>query len=301
MLSWFGREDTVECVRSLLAHPMPAIVLVVDNGSFDGVIEEVAERWPSVATLQTDANLGFAGGMNRGIQWALDRGYGFVTVLNNDTVVPAGTIAHLQQLVSGASLAVSPEVHYQDHPEDIWFGGATFDTTLNFPFHTPSDQLEPARGGLRMTPLLAGCCITAPAAVWREVGLFDERFYLNFEDSEWSLRAHAHGVALAVDCQTRILHAVSASFARDAAILGTFYFVRNGLLFNRLSGGSLFSRVLFVRRKALLAVTASARAGEWNTAYRHGIVVGWAIACHAIGRYGEAPMRLQKLVSGWRV
>lgn len=299
MLSWFGRQDTVECVRSLLEHPMPARVLVVDNGSYDGIIEEVSARWPEVATLQTGSNLGFSGGMNRGIEWALEQGAEFVTVLNNDTVIPPGAIGRLQQHAV-ARRAISPEVYYLDRPSELWFGGGSLDRDLMFPYHSPTHQLGPIRDDLRRTELLAGCCVTASAEVWREVGLFDERFFLNFEDSEWSLRARAAGIELAVDCSTRILHAVSASFVRDAAFLGTFYFVRNGLLFNRIGGGSIESRVRFLRHKALLAVTANLRARAWKRAARHGVMVVCGIACNAIRHYGTAPRLLQRLASGWR-
>lgn len=299
VLSWFGKRDTLECVASLLADPVPVTVLVVDNGSFDGVLEEVAARWPEVATLQTGSNLGFAGGMNRGVEWALDQGATYVTVLNNDTIVPVGTIGHLQ-LVAAEQRAVSPEVFYRDRPDDLWFGGGSLDQRSMFPHHTPVDRLGLAENGLRSTELLAGCCITASAATWQKAGLFDERFFLNFEDSEWSLRARSAGIGLVVDCSRSILHTVSASFVREAAFLSTFYFVRNGLLFNRVCGGSAFSRLRFLRRKASLVVTASIRGRAWKRAARHAVMVAWAVGCDVFRRYGAAPARLQRLASGWR-
>jgi GT2 family glycosyltransferase len=299
VLSWHGRRDTLACVESLLADPEPATVLVVDNGSFDGVLEEVAERWPEVHTLQTGTNLGFAGGMNRGIHWALDRGARFITVLNNDTIVPVGTIGRLQRVAAGRR-AVSPEVLYRDRPDELWFGGSSLDDRLMFPFHTPTEALEPPVDGLRVTRLLAGCCITASARVWHDVGLFDERFFLNFEDSEWSLRARRAGVELVVDCTVGILHAVSASFVREAAYLSTFYFVRNGLLFNRLGGGTVRSRLGFLRHTASLVITASVRSGQPKRAARHAVMAAWAVASHLLRRYGPAPRMLHRLASGWR-
>lgn len=298
VLSWFGKGDTIECVRSLLHEPIPATVLVVDNGSFDGVLEEVAKLWPQVATLQTGENLGYAGGMNRGIQWALERDAQFVTVLNNDTVIPVGVIARTQDLARGR-LAVSPEVFYRDEPSAVWFGQAALAPGLLAPEHIPQRYLAPTQDGLRQTELLAGCFITASATVWREVGLFDERFFLNFEDSDWSLRARARGVELIVDTTVSILHSVSASFVGDAATLSTFYFVRNGLLFNRLAGGSWVSRIRFLRHKALLVMAASIREGELRRAARQGVVVCWAVFCYAVRRYGAAPRRLQRTVTRW--
>jgi GT2 family glycosyltransferase len=298
VLSWFGRRDTIECVRSLLQAPIPATVLVIDNGSYDGVLEEISGMWPQVATLQTGENLGYAGGMNRGIHWALDHGAEFVTVLNNDTVIPAGVIERAQR-VAVDRMAVSPQVYYRDEPQKIWFGAAAMEPVLLVPEHVPEEFLSAPESGLRRSQLLAGCFITASAAVWREVGLFDERFFLNFEDSEWSLRARDRGVELVVDCTVSIQHAVSASFVGDAATLSSFYFIRNGLLFNRIMHGSWVSRIRFLRHRALLMVAASVRAGERRRAFRQAIVVCWAIGCDAVRRYGAAPRALQRIVAGW--
>src|SRR5690606_20466025 len=157
------------------------------------------------------------------------------------------------------------------------------------PHHTDAARLAPAPDGVRRSELLAGCCLTAPSEVWRNVGMFDERFFLNFEDSEWSLRARAAGVELLVDTRSRVLHAVSASFRGDAAQLGTFYYIRNGLLFNRIAGGSARSRFRFLRRRVVPVVAVELRARRWGAAARLMKLVGWAVAMDGFRRYGVAP------------
>src|SRR4051794_18246816 len=107
VLSWNGRADTLACVDSLRTGSPDVDVLVVDNGSVDGTLDEIALRWPSISTIQSGSNLGFAGGMNVGIRHALETGADYVTVLNNDTVIPAGSMAVLRS-AAGPDLAVSP-------------------------------------------------------------------------------------------------------------------------------------------------------------------------------------------------
>ena len=161
---------------------------------------------------------------------------------------------------------------YRDAPERVWFGGGTLDMPDGYPHHTASDELARCVEGVRPTELLAGCCITASAATWQVAGLFDERFFLNFEDSEWSLRARTRGVHLVVACDVRILHAVSASFTGAAGTLGSFYFQRNGLLFARIAGGGFRARARFIRRFGLVG----ARRMNFRGRTRSLLVLVWA-------------------------
>ncbi|MFN3866109.1 MAG: glycosyltransferase family 2 protein [Demequina sp.] len=299
VLSWHGRADTLRLVEALAPREATSDILVVDNGSYDGVLDEASARWPEVHTLQTGANLGFAGGMNRGIAWALERGATFVTVLNNDTVVGPGAIAALEAAAAQGAV-VSPEIYRIDDPSVLWFGGASIDERDKVPGHVAAGALGVASHGLRPSPVLAGCCLTASRDTWQSVGLFDERYFLNFEDSDWSVRAAAAGHDLVVDTRVRILHAVSASFTGAARLLSTYYFVRNGLLFNRVVGGSLVSRVHFVRQRALHTIAAERRGGRHREARREALMVAWAIASYATGRFGPAPAALQRRVDRWR-
>jgi GT2 family glycosyltransferase len=295
VLNWNGRSDTVRCVESLVTGSPEVGVLVVDNGSFDGAIDEVKTAWPRVHVLQLPRNLGFSGGMNAGIRHAIDDlGAEVVTVLNNDTVVPAGTMTRLAD-AAGAERAVSPTVRYLSEPEKIWFAGGSLDTAAGYPHHTATSELAPCEQGLRPSTWLAGCCVTAAAEVWERVGMFDDRFFLNFEDAEWSLRARSHGVELAVVCGVDIFHAVSASFTGEAMSLGAFYFLRNGLLFNRIVGGTRGSRMRFVRRFGLGGFRRKSPRERMRTL----VTLGWAVGAYATGRFGPAPAGLQRQARRW--
>ena len=294
VLNWHGRDDTLACVRSILDGEPDVEVLVVDNGSFDGTIAALPDE-RRVRTLQLARNTGFSGGMNRGIERALEEGAHVVTILNNDTLVPPGALTRLAELSAGPR-AVSPVVLYRDEPDRIWFAGGTLDMPDGYPHHTPDAELSPCVEGLRKTELLAGCCITASADTWQAVGLFDERFFLNFEDSEWSVRARGRGIRLVVACDVRILHAVSASFRGAAASLGSFYFLRNGLLFSKLVGADSRARLRFLRRFAL----GGLRRATWRQRGRALAVAAWAVGGYGLRRFGEAPAGLRRSAARWQ-
>lgn len=293
VLNWHGREDTLACVASLLAGESDIRVLVVDNGSFDGTLEALGGH-ARVQPLQLPRNTGFSGGMNRGIEWALGAGADTVTILNNDTVVPPGAMARLASAATG-NVAVSPTVVYRDDSGRVWFAGGTLDTAEGYPYHTPDHALAACIDGVRETELLAGCCITASATTWRTAGLFDERFFLNFEDSEWSVRARGRGIRLLVACDEKIEHAVSASFTGAAATLGTYYYLRNGLLFSRIAGAGTMARLRFIRRFGLSGL----RRGTWCARGRASILVAWACGSYLLQRFGEAPKALRARADRW--
>jgi GT2 family glycosyltransferase len=299
VLNFNGGDDTDRCVRSLAVGSPEAVVLVVDNGSTVSPPYVPEDRWPGVSVVRTGDNLGFAGGMNVGIRRALADGADTVTVLNNDTVVPAGVVARLGEVaVTGA--AVTPEVRYLDRPDDVWFGGGAVDPEPNLAHHEATGELSaPGADGLRRTEVLAGCCVTAAAGTWRTVGLFDERYFLNFEDSDWSLRAAAAGVPLLVDTTVTIQHAVSASFQGAYSFLGLYYYARNGLLFGRDHGHGPAQKVRFLRRHVLPGVLEPARHGDRRDTGRRLLVLAVAVGDLLLGRLGRCPSWLEERAARW--
>jgi GT2 family glycosyltransferase len=138
--------------------------------------------------------------------------------------------------------------------------------------------------------------------VWRAVGGFDERFFLIFEDADWSMRARARGVDLIVDPSVHIDHAVSASFTGGRALLGLYYYARNGLLFagrwRRHTGrGDRGTAARLLRRHVLPEVTGAWRRGDLRGALDRQAVLAVALAHQAAGRYGRAPDWLERQVA----
>src|SRR5947209_20073925 len=102
--NWNCRELLRACLESLHDRPQGVTVetVVADNGSADGAADMVAEEFPEVVLVRNEKNLGFARANNQAAARARGR---YLFFLNNDTVVPAGT---LRRLVDYA--AAHPEV-----------------------------------------------------------------------------------------------------------------------------------------------------------------------------------------------
>ncbi|HZS30123.1 MAG TPA: glycosyltransferase family 2 protein [Gaiellaceae bacterium] len=225
ILNWNGAGDTLACLQSLRASTVPVHLLVVDNGSTDGSVAAIESSRLADTVISTRTNLGYAGGNNIGLSRALGDGFDVVCVLNNDTVAPPDFAEKLlAALPRERALAVSPDIRYHDDPERSWFLGGALQRGWAFHFKPEEQRAGP-------TQFLSGCCIAARREVWAKVGLFDESFFLTFEDADWSLRAGSLGVDLATVADATLLHKLSRSFASSetARRLAGFYFARNGM------------------------------------------------------------------------
>jgi GT2 family glycosyltransferase len=288
VLNWNGADDTLACLASLRRSTEAVHAIVVDNGSSGSDAAAIRASGLADEVIETGANLGYAGGNNVGLRHALDAGFDAVGVLNNDTVAEpdcfAGVVA---QLAPGRALA--PTIVHADAPGRIWFAGGVVDR--GWPRHLQPDELPPGDGPLRPSDWLTGCCIVAPAETWRRAGLFDERYFLIHEDSEWSLRARSRGVELLVATGSTLAHAVSSSFAAGPpSRLGSFYGIRNGLRFEARHAPRKLPR--FVLRELVRPTASRLARGRWEP----GLGYRWlGLLAFLGGQGGQAPRVVRRL------
>jgi len=236
LLNWNNSEETLECLDSLAHVPYASMqVVVVDNGSEARSREALEQglkriKMP-VVFLPNEKNLGFSGGNNVGIRYALLRKADFVMLLNNDTRVDPD---FLQFLVDAAKAHpdggfFSPRIYYYDKPGSIWFGGgkiAWLHVSRVGEHEEREEKKEPYETGF-----LSGCALFMRREALEQVGDMDERFFLYFEDIDMSIRAQKAGWKTMVVPSSRILHKVShTTLPRLGSARLLYYHHRNGLL-----------------------------------------------------------------------
>ncbi|MCI0475380.1 MAG: glycosyltransferase, partial [Anaerolineales bacterium] len=87
-LNWNGKKWLEDCFTSVLALDYENFqVVMADNGSTDGSVEFVRQKFPAVQIVETGGNLGYARGLNVGLEYAAARGAEFFLIMNNDTVI----------------------------------------------------------------------------------------------------------------------------------------------------------------------------------------------------------------------
>lgn len=213
--NWNGKDDLPACLDSLLQQSIAATIIVVENGSTDGSLEFLTKNYPNITTLPQKKNLGFAGGVNVGIQHAMRQGFQYIALLNNDAVVERDW---LQQLVnalekdSKIGIATCKFIHadkkHLDSTGDLY-------TTWGLPF--PRGREEPLSNQYDKDVYVFGASGGASlyrTALFREIGLFDETFFAYYEDVDLSFRAQLAGWKVLYVPQAIAYHQIGATSSR---------------------------------------------------------------------------------------
>ena len=192
--NWNGRDSLGDCLDSLLQQTAPLTVVVVENGSIDGSPEWLADKYPQVVVLPQPVNLGFAGGVNVGIRYAIDNDYGAVALFNNDAVakhdwaekLSASLFGHRKVGITTGTF-MSQDKKHLDSTGDIY-------TNWGLPF--PRGRGETPTGQYDQQTDIFGA--TGGASLYRvdmlkQIGLFDEDFFAYYEDVDISFRAQLAG------------------------------------------------------------------------------------------------------------
>lgn len=235
VLTWNGRDDTLECLASLeRVRYEPLTTIVVDNGSADGTSEAVAKRFPDATLIVAAENLGFAEGNNVGIRAALAAGADHVLILNNDTIADEGLVA---ALVAEAERrpdvgALCPLIRYVDPPDRIWYAGARFDPrAVHNGRHTGYGERDTGQyDTVREIGRATGAAMMVPRRVIEAVGDFDSALFIQVEDVEWSLRMRAAGYRILFVPDGILWHHVAATSRGERAPETAYYEMRNTLV-----------------------------------------------------------------------
>ena len=222
ILNWNGAEDTLACLNSLAGVMSPSCrVLVVDNGSTDGLAERIQNAFPDIELLLLPSNRGYAAGNNAGFRRVMELHAEYVIFLNNDTVVDAGFCTPLVETLKrnpSAGIAV-PKIFYWDRPDILWYAGGIVRLSTGLISHVglrKKDAPEFDRPGT--TEYATGCCLAMRCRDFQKVGGFDETFRMYAEDVDLSLRVCSLGLCIEYVPSSRVWHKVSASLHGNALL-----------------------------------------------------------------------------------
>lgn len=231
ILNYKVRDLTLECVESVQRSSYKNLTIyVVDNASSDG-IEDRIKNYPKIKFFQTGSNLGYTGGNNYGIRKALADGADFIFILNPDTTIDPECIKECLKLMKGENVGVvGPKVLFGDR-KTIWYAGGILDKENVLGTHRGVDEKDSGQYDQNIeTDYVSGAAMMVKAKMIDRIGLFDDRYFLYYEDSDLCLRAKRAGFKIMYAYKGVVYHK-NAQTTILGSPLQDYYMTRNRLLF----------------------------------------------------------------------
>lgn len=250
IVNWNGWQDTLSCLDSIssLAYSNYHVFLV-DNHSSDKSYESlnhhiIAEHKYSfpITIMQTEENLGFAGGNNFAIRKAVQEGFDFFWMLNNDTVVDCNSLTFLcDQLKTDPTIGIVGSKIYYYNSKKIWFAGGLVNTWTGKSTHLGYMKDDSSKySDFRQVDYITGCSLMFRKEVLEQIGYMREDYFLYYEETDWNLRAHKEGWKIVYVPDSHIYHKVSIASGgeKNLAPYVAYYDIRNAYwLIKRTQGG----------------------------------------------------------------
>jgi len=233
VISYRRPQMVLACLGKLLALPDgPQQIYLVDNSPEDGTTAEVTRQFPMVHVINAGVNLGFATGNNLGMQAALAAGIPYILLLNDDAELKPGALARLYAAISADETmgAIGPVVYYSDG-KNIWSAGGRINPRSALVGHLSHPPAKPA---IYAVDYVTACAVLYRSSALNRVGLFDERFFMYYEDSDLGVRLASAGYRNVIERTAIALHHVPCNLAERMKSKSFLYYLnRNRILFTR--------------------------------------------------------------------
>ncbi|MBN1271328.1 MAG: glycosyltransferase family 2 protein [Candidatus Aminicenantes bacterium] len=218
-----GYENTFECLKSLNSIQTPSFkICVVDNGSRALEGDRIKDAYPNIHLIRLTENKGFAGGANTGINWALQRGFDYIVILNNDTVVERNWLESMMEgFKSGRADFASPLIlDYRnrdriDSAGDVVLpdgSGLSLFRGKSFDFIKKKQRIFSACGAGSIYSRTCLERVMLPGSQF-----FSEKYFAYFEDIDLALRLNMAGFRGVVFPEAKIYHKGGTTEGRDSS------------------------------------------------------------------------------------
>ncbi len=214
--NWNGEKSINSCLESLINQDgsLDYKIIVVENGSTDRSTD-IINNFQEVILLKQTKNLGFAGGVNKGIEYAIESGFDYVALFNNDAVAEKKWLLNLVAKIeqnNKTGIVTSKIVDSKNKHID---STGDFLTIWGLPY--------PRGRGEKVTPkydnetkVFSG---SGGASIYRvkmlkEIGLFDQVFFAYYEDVDLSFRAQLAGWKVFYEPRALVYHQIGATSSK---------------------------------------------------------------------------------------
>lgn len=278
VLNWNGKNDTIGCLNSLKEINYNNYkIAVIDNGSVDDSVFEIKKQFPEVEIIENKINLGFAGGNNIGIKYAMKNQADYILLINNDTITDSNFLIKLVEVgESDKGIGIlGPKILFWSEPSRIWFAGGKVNWLKNKGTHIGLDEIDKGQRDKKgEVDYLTGCCLLIKRKVIEKIGILAGDYFLYYEDTDFSLRTKNSGYKCFYVPESKIYHKISKS-TKPGSSSYVYYHTRNGLVLAK-RNGSLMNKIilyfycLFLFLKQIIKIVFIPQKRNWAYAVLKG-------------------------------
>ena len=235
ILNWNGEKYLDQFLPSVLATQYDNFhILVADNGSTDGSVQLVKEKFPTVEVLELEQNYGFTTGNNKALPHIHTPYY---VLLNSDVEVDPGWLAPLVEMMDGddAIASIQPKIRAFHDKSSFEYAGAAggYIDVLGYPFCRGRmfNHAEKDNGQYDQPAEIfwaTGACCLIRKSVTDSIGLFEDSFFAHMEEIDFCWRAKNHGHKI-MYCPDSIVYHVGGGTLPKTSPRKTYLNIRNSL------------------------------------------------------------------------
>jgi GT2 family glycosyltransferase len=223
IVTWNNANDIVDCIKSIIdTNYINYKIIVVDNDSSDNTVDLVKQNFPDIDILPQSQNKYFTGGVNIGINFAIQKyNAQFIFILNPDTIVDSNIFDVMSNCINADDSIgiVGPKIKYL--PKDlntIYSAGVVYD---GFKIATQIGNKELDNGQYDKSDFLdcvEGTCLLLRVTMLNEIGLLWERLKMYSEDVELCIRARKKGWEIFYTHETTVWHKHALSINNNSEL-----------------------------------------------------------------------------------
>jgi GT2 family glycosyltransferase len=252
VLNWKQPKLTIDTIESLLKIKSVGFdyqIVLVDNGSTDDSLPTLIQKYqtnPKIKILSLLQNLGYAGGNNFGIDYALKNNFDYVLLINNDVLVDPEFLQNLVKATKKDPISIlGPKIYFApgfEYHKDrykkneigrvIWSAGGVIDWNNVYASNIGIDEVDNGQfdNSNLKADFISGCCILVNTEIFRKIGKLDDDFFMYLEDVDFCQRAKKHGFSLNYVPKSIIWHVNSGS-SQAGGDLQNYFLTRNRITF----------------------------------------------------------------------
>lgn len=215
IIPFYGRFDDIDyCLSNLISIVNQEDIIIIDNNN-EEINQELINKIPRAIIIYNKKNLGYAGGVNQGLQEAIHSSATHLLILTQDTIIR--NVEALYNYAINNSIDICG-VKILDENKKIWFDGGEVDKYRYTAGHK-----------IGKLDYISGCCMLVRKDVFEKVGYFDEQYFMYYEDVDFCVRASLHGFKLGIADDVIAVHDTHKTIEKNRNM--EYYLARNHFLF----------------------------------------------------------------------